>query len=210
MHILCVLLFLSLNSLGGDGMMRKVYMALAIVILLSAVCWFGYKSYLTSKLNDKLTQQTKGVMVIGMMETQDHLMAGIDSIDSTNLDEFYWSELKVSIEKVLNSTSILRENYTKANEETAVLNSIWWTFDSLERMVTQSMLFHRDHKPFSLSSCDNIEIKSEDDILKEFQTFRDIIEVSDSKDPIEIEEYWKQIKSGWDIEKASTIYLCEK
>jgi hypothetical protein len=65
-------------------MMRKVYWVIVILILLAAVCWFGYKSYSTSKLNDELTQQTKTVMVTGMMDTHDHLMAGFESIDSSN------------------------------------------------------------------------------------------------------------------------------
>jgi hypothetical protein len=71
------------------------------------------------------------------------------------------------------------------------------------------MQFNRDHKPFTLSSCEKNQIKREDDIQKEFQKYKDMIKGFASKEPNEVEEYWNQLKDEWDLGQASNIYRCE-
>jgi len=88
------------------------------------------------------------------------------------------------------------------------LNSIWWTFDSLNRLVNGTLLFYRDQKPFTLSYCD-IRIHNEDDILEEVQKYKDLITVTRSTEMKDLEEYWNQTIDEWDLEQANYIYRCE-
>lgn len=189
--------------------MKKILLAI-IFILLAGMCFLGYKWFALKQIHGNLVQETKGAMVISMMDIQNDLEAiDIDSNKNTiNADIFFWSDLNTSVETVLTSTQILKNHYNHANHETDVLNSIWWTFGSLQSFIKQMMVFSQNNQPFAINNCDGAMINNLADIQNELQKYKQLLAYSRPKESTETEMMWLNRMESWNIAQAEKVYGC--
>jgi len=137
------------------------------------------------------------------------IFLGFNSLgDDAGAEAIIWPDLNASISKVLTSTQILKKSSKSAHHETGVLDSVWWTMESLRRFVRQAMQFERDHQPFAINSCEGRIIANAADIRTELQKYRNLLTWSGPENLKETDEIWSLIVERWNPEEAAHIHRC--
>lgn len=175
---------------------------ISISILLLILIFGGYTVHQTSKKHDFLLDNMKAQIDAAMMYLNDSL--SIFSKENTiDLPYKVYGDVYQSVGVVENESMVLASSSLLTAEERKTLSNLSKVLRNLKGFLNQISMYYEREEPFSLGACERVYLETEQDIIDELESFREILYYTES---IDNEERWGDLIRNFD---GNGKMLCE-